>query len=267
MKNWAGRLVLVLLLIEGAAYADEATAPIIEKVSKQVQQSFLTNRSFGFNQEVYTNKMDEHGVVVKTEKRTFRTIWINDQPYNELIQTGDKDLNAKEKAAEAKRRAEFVKALYTGRKENGFQQELKKIEWWTLHKRYHFTLLPPEPGSPYVLSFRPKDIELPEKCRFDRVLNRLTGTIWIDEGFNVRKAEARLTTPVRFGFGILAKVDEVLVSYLQQRHGEAWLPASLRVLYRANIALFRHQRQELQVHWNDPYPRSENIEIATSLTK
>ena len=267
MKNVAARFVLGLLIAQGLVWGDETTGPIVENISQQAQQNLILGRSYGYYQNVIISKLNEEGNITKQEKRTYQTTWLMDQPYNELLQISDRELNSKEKMAESKRRIDFLKATYTKSKPSGIRQELKTISWWSIHERYDFRLLPSEPGYEYVLSFQPKSGKLPERSRLDRVLNHLAGTVWADADFNVRKAEARLTNPVRFGLGILAKVDEIQVRYLQRRHGQAWLPASLHLLWSANFGLFRHQREQWDVSWYDPYPQPRNIPVSTTLSK
>jgi hypothetical protein len=186
--------------------------------------------------------------------RTYRTTWIHGQPYNELVQVDGKNLDSKQKKEESKRKADFVTSISRKAKAKGIQQELKSVQWWDVHTKYDFEILPPEPGSHYVLGFQPKQEDLEESSRVERILNHLTGKIWIDDEFNVIRAEATIVAPVKFAWG-LAKLDEMQAEYVQQKYATFYVPASLPVNFKAHAGIFRSLHQDVFATWYDIYTR------------
>src|SRR3546814_16826333 len=75
----------------------------------------------------------------------------------------------------------------------------------------------------------PKGLQPEGHNRFERILNQLSGKIWLDDDYNVLKAEARLTSPVRFAWGLLAGVDGADIPYARKQHGNVWRSDERRV--------------------------------------
>jgi len=258
--------LLSIFFVADFVFADnsESTRALIEKVADMVKQDVQAQSHHGFTQAVTVTKMDGNGRVKKQEEKVFRTTWIMGKPYNELIRVASRDLTQKELSQESKRRADFEKAIYQKSKASGIQQELKEIRWWEIYDKYEFKTLPSQPGSSYVLSFQPKATTLPERNRLERVLNHLTGTVWVDEGFHVIRAEARLMAPVKFGLGVLGTIREAEIKYAQRQYGDMCLPESLTARWKANIALFRNDHQKMDVVWTDPYIREIHADAPTT---
>jgi len=267
MKKTAAWL-LSIFFVAGLVRAEnsESARALVEKVAGTVKQDVQAQSHHGFTQSVIITKMDGDGRVKKQEERVYRTAWVLEKPYNELVQIASRDLTQKERNQEQKRRLDFEKAIYQKSKPSGIQQELKEIRWWEIYDKYDFKRLPSQPGSSYVLSFQPKAITLPERNRLERILNHLTGTVWVDEGFHVIQAEARLMAPVRFGLGILGTVSEAEIRYAQRQYGAACLPASLTARWKVNIALFRNNHQTMHVVWKDPYVQELEAKAGTTLS-
>lgn len=260
--------LLSIFFVTGFVFAEnsESTRAFVEKVAHMVKQDVQAQSHHGFTQAVTITKMDGNGRVKNQEEKVYRTTWVMGKPYNELIRVASRDLTEKERSQENKRRADFQKAIYQNSKSGGIQQELKQIRWWEIYDKYDFKRLPSQTGSSYVLSFQPKATTLPERNRLERVLNHLTGTVWVDEGFHVIRAEARLTSPVKFGLGVLGTISEAEIKYAQRQYGDVCLPAALTARWKANIAIFRNDHQKMDVTWTDPYIREVQANAADTLS-
>jgi hypothetical protein len=58
------------------------------------------------------------------------------------------------------------------------------------------------------LDFRPAAVSLPAKGLLERFINRMAGTIWVDEAdFTVARASLYLTEKVNVGAGVLGSVS------------------------------------------------------------
>lgn len=247
--------LLLFSLLALPTLADPATEALVKQIAQKVKQNVDRVGEYGFFQNLIVTKFGGDEEAGKRDDRTYHTIWVRGQSYNELLQIDHRVLSGKERQDELKRFAGFVKSVQCKKTTGGVQQELKSIPWWEVPEKYDFKRLPPEGGAAVVLSFRPKQASLEERCRFERILNHLQGTVWLDEELNVMKVQASLTEPVHFGLGIIANVESAQIKYAQQQHGSAWLPSSLSVRWSARFALLSHRRQEIQVNWYDPYPR------------
>lgn len=246
---------LLFLLLASANFGDPATEGLVKQIAQKVKHNADQIGEYGYLQSVTLTKFGSAGQDNKRDERTYRTIWIQDKAYNELLEIDRKPLSPRDRQEEVKRFADFLKSVRCKANAEGIQQELRSIPWWKVPEKYDFKSIPPQDGAKVVLSFRPKRTHLEEHCRFERILNHLEGVVWLDQDLNVIKVEAKLTEPVRFGLGIIANVESAQIKYTQQQHGDAWLPADLFVSWSARIALFSHRRQEMQVSWHDPYPR------------
>lgn len=248
---------MFFLLLVSSSHGDPTAEALIKRMAQKIKQNNELGKEFGCYQKVTVTKLNGNDSISEEHERNYRSIWLQGRLYNELFQIDGRHLSTGEQAEESKRQTSFVSPANSTAKVDGIQQELRSLEWWELPDKFDLALLPADGTARYVLSFRPKQIKLPERSRIERILNHLEGTVWLDEELNVLKAEARLVEPVRFGFGILANVEKAQIEYTQEEHDHVWFPASLHTTWSARIALFSHRRQEIRVSWHDVYPRSD----------
>ncbi len=91
----------------------------------------------------------------------------------------------------------------------------------------------------YLISFKPKNNDLPIKRRVDYVLNHVEGRAWIDrEDYEMVKVELHLTQKTSFWLGILGTLRNFDASFEQQRATEGvWLPSHYKMHIDARILL------------------------------
>lgn len=230
--------------------AQENTQEILKAILKRAEENQTSAEKYGFVNKILVRRLTEDGKVKSQESRKYRTVWIEDLPYAELIEMNGKLLDTKQKAEEEKRKKEFLK-----HRKKAKEDDPDEISWQDLYEKYDFALQPSEPGVPYVISFRPKTGKLKEQSRIEKIFNHLGGTLWVDEQFNILRAEANLTETVRFGLGILAKVDQLEIRYVQQQFQSVWLPGTLEFNLQARFALVRTERQETSSRFYDIYAK------------
>lgn len=230
---------------------DLPTEAIVNRMIEQVKKNMESDDHLGSYQKVVIKKF-KNKTVNSEEARVYRTIWIDDHPYSELVQVNDSDLTSMHKAEEFKRKGEFTKAVHHPSKPKGIQEELKSVRWWELSTKYEFEVLTPTDGAKYVLAFQPKDGKLKETNRVERILNHIKGTIWLDPECNVIKAQTSLVKPVTFAWGI-AKLDEMYVEFLQQEYGGISVPSELHITFKAHAGIFRSEYQDITATWYDIY--------------
>lgn len=240
---------------------------IVEKVVEKLKFQSTPNDQYGFYQQVRHRKFERDFQTVKDEQlRVYRTIWILDKPYSQLIKRNGQKLDGVEKAKESRRRSEFMKEYAgDGRKSgNCIDQEVKKIRWWEIYSRYDYNFEPPDSGAAYVISFKPQAENFSAETRIEKMLKEIQGKIWIDGEFNILKAEASLNRSVNFGFGLIARIEQMHTLYTQQKFENIWIPASLQTTFQARIAMVRTERQELRVNWYEPFRRSPQKHTAVA---
>lgn len=248
------RIAALFLLFSALAYAQPAQTPeqILKQALDKAKKSEEITDRIGFYQDVITRELDDDGKVTDQETRTFRTTWIDNTVYPELLLVNGKAPNDKQKNEEAKRRKKFVQSLHDNKKDDDEAQG--SFTWEELSQKYKFTLLPSEPEAFYVMSFAPLNDDMQERNRVERVINHLRGKIWLDENCNLLKAEAELTEPVKYGFGILGKIDELLVNYAQQKYEDLFVPVTFHVKFKARI-LVKGQQKEIDSKFYDMFQR------------
>jgi hypothetical protein len=250
------RISLLLLLVPVFAYAQSTQTPqqILKKALDNAKKSEEIANRIGFYQDVITRELDDDGKVTDQETRTFRTSWIDDTPYPELLLVDGKPPNNKQKDEEAKRRKKFVESLHENKKDDDEAQG--SFTWEELSQKYKFTLLPSEPDAFYVMTFTPLNDDMQERNRVERVVNHLHGKIWLDENCNLLKAQAELTEPVKYGFGILGKIDELMLTYAQQKYEDLFVPVAFHAKFKARI-LVKNQQKEIDGKFYDLFQRQK----------
>ena len=119
----------------------------------------------------------------------------------------EKDLRFRQQATQSS------SPLGSDRRENFFTPEL--IHHFRFRFKGHETI---EGRPTFVLDFFPRDSAAPVKNAPDRLLNQVSGTLWIDEEeFEVAKAEFRLNGEVNLWGGILASLKKMDCKLVRQR--------------------------------------------------
>jgi hypothetical protein len=253
-KIWIPYTLLVVLLVvnfEAGADPTEEVPPtqeLISKIIKQGQENYKLSQNYGSYKRVVVKKFSKDGKVKKEETKLYRTTWIEGHAYGELIRINDKELTKKEKEKEAKRSS----AIRT--------QDLKEILEYTskdLYQKYDFTILPPDQDARYILSFKPKKKKLRQRSRMEKILNNMSGKVWVDADYNLLRVEARLTDSVSFGLGLFAKIENIELEYAQQKYEQAWIPSSLFLRFKARVAVVKREIQEVSTTFYDIFGRPE----------
>ena len=225
---------------------------ILEKAIEKAKKSDDAAERFGFYQDVISKELSDEGNVQDKKEKTYRTIWLEDKPYQELILVNGQPLKSDDKKDEAKRQKEFVESLH--KKEKKEDDSDLDFTWDELSRKYDFALLPADNLAPFVLSFQPKSGKLQERNRQERVLNHINGKVWIDHDYNLLRVEAHLIEPVGYGLSILAKIEKLDLDYTQRQFEDVFLPASFHVTFRGRI-LVKSGSREISSTFHSFYAR------------
>jgi hypothetical protein len=221
----AGHGLLAVLLLAGVAgcfprrslgqglpTASELTQRMIQR-AQAVAGAELGSR-YTCQKRALNEHLDGSGRASRTEEKIYQVTWIAGFPFNRLVKIQGRDLSAedlkKEELREEKFRQRFVSAdpkKMAARKEGWVTAQLLDRYQFTVKERVTLN------GRPaLVLTFRPKDGRLPDKSIHDKLLNRMAGTLWVDEeDADTVRLSAGLTGAFSLGwfgvFGSLSRCD------------------------------------------------------------
>ena len=215
-------LLLVAALLScwpGRGLATEALPPASEVTRRMLEHSRTLAESEQVPQYTYEKRsvleqLDAVGRVLTSEEKIHQVRLIHGLPFNRLVKIQGRDLTPEESRREDAREERFQQKFVSAdrRKMAAQKQALVTPE---LLARYQFTVkqrvvLSNRPTL--VVTFKPKEGDLPEESIQDKILNRLTGTLWIDEAeADTARVEASLTESMTVGWlgwmGSLTRCD------------------------------------------------------------
>jgi hypothetical protein len=226
-----------------------STTGILLRIVEKGKQNEALAENIGFYQVTTDRKLK--GEKISDQKiRMYRTIWLENTPYLELMQVNGKEPDEKERKEERKRKEKFIKSLREKPKEDP-----ENITWEDLYSKYDFQPLPADSTGTYVFSFRPKSGKLTERSKIEKVLNHIIGKFWADKDFNIVRAEAKLLDNVKFGFGILGIVEKLEMKYEQNNFEQVLVPSYLYIHYKARVALVKTEERKIEATFTDFFRR------------
>jgi hypothetical protein len=213
-------LLLVCLLSAFTGPALSAEAPpqtqvtaeqLLTRVAERARQEKSKPPGREFIRTKTTLELDKNNKVEKREELTYRMVIIDGALYPRLIRKNGRPLDPAEQKKEKEKEATFR----TERHKDSDKQEkegntvLLKLSEEDA-KRFDFSVAGRElvnGRAAYVVTVTPKP-NLPAATTEHRVMSRISGRLWIDEGESeIAKLEVRLLKPLHFGLGVLAALN------------------------------------------------------------
>ena len=210
---------LLILELSGqcAALADDNLPDASTVMQRAVERATQVAHTGEAGKYVYEKRrvieeLDEFGNVANTTEEIYEVILIQGLPFSRLVKIQNRDLTEDEIKAENRKRQEFRQKI-SGRDP---EQMAKRNENWltpALVERYDFKV---ERRDSYqnrpvlVLPFHPKTNCKSEKAIEDKVLNRLKGTVWVDEKeAEIARVQVGLTESILLGwFGLIGSIKQ-----------------------------------------------------------
>ena len=181
--------------------------------------SSAQKRSYAYTKISITDELDSSGKV-KDEKRKVWQIRVNSGHASARLTEVD---GRPPPAAELKKQAEAENNAHQilGEGHSGNLENRDNLLTQQMVDRFNFNLM----GTTnlagrlaYVLTFSPKSPPLPVHHMVDRLLNQLSGTVWIDtEEFELARADLRSTAPVDFWGGLIGSLKHFLYTVTRTR--------------------------------------------------
>ena len=216
--------------------------------------------------ETMVESLNDEVEVTSIETTLHRRYPLDGAVYEELIERNGKPLSEAGVRDEAKRRADFRQELQeteaSGNKilETNDERQVRFNE--DLMARYEAAVVGEDTVRGercWVISFWPRDGNLPRKTRIDRALNQSNGEVYISQNdYGVVQIDFRLLRPVRYVWGLVASLSRLTGQLGFERFApDIWLPSSYDVRYDRRI-LFVTQRRHVVRKWTERRPVSGN---------
>jgi hypothetical protein len=214
-------------------------------------------------------KHDGDGRVKETETQThtYEVTPIGDEFIERLMSTNGKELSASEREKEDKRVQKLVEEIIKRQEKKhekkerararGEQEEKEKdvsikdflrISEITSVRREMFR------GHEVIaFDFEPRKGFKP-KNRAEEIVNKLAGTIWVDEpARQVARLEARLTDSFKIGGGVLASIGPSTAFVFEQDKidDEVWLPSFMEANVSARLLLFAKFNRSMERRYSE----------------
>lgn len=213
-------------------------------------------------------KLDGDGRVKETETRSYEVTPVGGQFVERLMSVNGKELSPSEREKEDKRvqkevediikrqerkqqKEERARARGEAEEKDDNDVEIKdflRISEITSIRREIFR------GHEVIaFDFEPRKGFKP-KTRAEEIVNKLAGTIWVDEAAQqVARLEARLTDSFKIGGGLLASIGaSTAFSFDQEKIGdEVWLPSSMEANVSARVLLLAKFNRSVERRYSD----------------
>jgi hypothetical protein len=213
-------------------------------------------------------KHDGDGRIKETETRTYEVTPIGKQFVERLMSVNGKELSAPEREREDKRVQKEVEDIIKRREKKEQKEERARAKGEKEEKEDDSVEIKDFLRISEVTSVRREifrdheviafDFEprkgFKPKTRAEDIVNKLAGTIWVDEAAQqVARLEARLTDSYKIGGGMLASIGaSTAFSFDQEKIGdEVWLPSSMEANVSARILLLAKFNRSIERRYSD----------------
>ena len=240
---------------------DMLTAQVIlERALQRAEQQEDSGLELEFESllESVVESLDGDGAVTDTKTAQYRRYPLEGHLFNELVLADGQPLDDKEAREEQERKTKFAEEAraHAARGERYAPEEMNMRFDHELMDRYDTTLEGSETVRGYVcwvLSFAPRDGQLPDTRRMDKALNRSTGQLWIaKDDYGVVRVAFEMQEPFRYLWGLAATLRHATGQLdFERTEPDLWSPTTfdlamdLRVFFKG---IRRHIRQEWIEH-------------------
>jgi hypothetical protein len=199
--------------------APDVTRRMIER--SQAVAGAAPGPQYVYEKRSLLERLDATGRPINSEERVYQVTLAAGLPSNRLVKIRGRELSGeelrREDAREERFRRRFVSAdakKLAAQKEGLVTPELLDRYQFAVEQRVVLSNRPT-----LVLTFKPKEGDLPASSVQDKLLNRMAGKVWIDEAdADTARLEVRLVAPAPLGwFGLLGSLNRCELSLERQR--------------------------------------------------
>jgi hypothetical protein len=206
-----------------AAEALPAASAVTQRMLQRAQELVQNEQypQYTYQKRSVRERFDSSGRVVNTEEKLYEVRLINGFPFNRLIRIQGRELNPEELRTEELREERFHQRIVNADRRQMLARK-EALVTPELLNRYTFEVadrivLSNRPTL--VLKFKPKKGDLPSGTMRDELLNRLAGTLWVDEAdADTAQLAVGLTKPFSLGWlGWMGALNQCEVTLNRQR--------------------------------------------------
>lgn len=239
---------------EGLPAASEVTRRMIQRAQAVAEAD--QHPQYTYKSRSVFEALNAAGEVIGSEEKVYQVEWISGMPFKRLVQIKGRDLTPEELEQEQEREEQFREKITSlnpkrmvARKESLVTPELLDRYRFEVKER---VLLENRPTL--VVTFKAKTDPLSGKTIQDRILNRLAGTLWIDEAdADTAKLAVTLVEPLSLGWlGILGSLTRCDLRLERQRMPEGlWINTRsfLQIQCRKLAVTMRFRKIEQSSHF------------------
>jgi hypothetical protein len=217
-------------------------------------------------------KHDGDGRVKETETRVYEVTPIGNRAVERLLSVNGKELSPQEREKEDRRVQKEAEEIIKRREKRLEKQERDRARGKEDDDDDRVTILDflriSEVTSVRREMFRGHEViafdfeprkSFKPKNRAEDIVNKLAGTVWVDEeARQVARLEARLTNSVKVGGGLLASISPTTAFAFEQEKidGEVWLPSYGEANIAARVMLLAKFNRSMTRSYSD-YKKSQ----------
>ena len=225
----------------------------------ETQYNLLTDSKFESQVFMSMQSLDDRGRVTKTDQTNYHQYPLQGALFEELIAKDGRALNARERDAEEKNKAKFIREVEK-RKKRGIHPQPEKrpgIRFGNqLMSRYRFKLLRTEEVGRHrcwVIAFEPKEGELPVQEMMDNALNQSAGTLWVaQDDYGLVRLDFVMRKPFKYWAGLLAVIRNTEGRLDFQRvEPNTWMPTNFELKLDLNVMMVKNIRRLITKKWTD----------------
>jgi hypothetical protein len=267
-------LLLVFTLPVAPGYAGDAPAvhpsaqKIIDRAVARAEAQYESGTEAMFESRVLSSvkSLDDNGDVTKTESTRQLQYPVRGALFAEVIEKDGQPLSDKEIRDEEKRKQKFAREVEKRIEDGQHPQPEGEVDVRfneELVSRYSFQLKGSEMVRGHrcwMITFEPREGELPVLNRMDRALNQSTGTFWIaQDDYGLARLEFALRKPFKYWGGFLALIRNTDGRLDFTRvEPEIWLPLSFDLTLDLKVMMIKDIRRRIITQWTD-YKRSSGV--------
>jgi hypothetical protein len=225
----------------------------------EAQHNLLVDAKFESQVFMSIQSLDDGGQVTNTELTSYHQYALHGALFEELISKDGRALNAQERNAEEKNKAKFIREVEK-RKKRGIHLQPEKrpgIRFGNqLMRRYRLKMLRTEEVGRHrcwVITFEPKEGELPVQEMMDHALNQSTGTLWVaQDDYGLVRLDFVMRKPFKYWAGLLAVIRNTEGRLDFQRvEPDIWMPSNFELKLDLNVMLVKNIRRLITKKWTD----------------
>lgn len=207
------------LRAQSATTADQVIQKAVMR-GQQDQQGYVPE--FKYRKLTLTEELDSTGKVKGRREKVWEVSYHDGLSHATLLKVNGHLPSEEDLKEQSDNQVNVAKILGQAKPSSGDNRE--NFLTAELAARFNFTLLGQTNlnGRPsYVISFAPKNPSLPAHRLVDRLLNQISGTLWIDaQEFEVARAEVALHSEVNLLGGIIGSLKKLTYTLERTRIAE-----------------------------------------------